>query len=316
VNPYSYHLHAHLAEYLRDPYMAEHVNEYLTLSFRHPTAIYFEAMLLVAAVAICWSAVRGRFTEAVVLLVWGHAALLAGRNIPIFMVAAAPLVAASVQEWLDILPRAQVAGWLSKAVRQFQGTANATGETEAVARLHLASAAGIGLVVLFIWAPNAPRKFRAEFDPGYYPARALPVLRQVPSARIFTHDEWGDYLIWSLYPTQRVFVDGRTDFYGPAFGRQYMEILNVNYDWERILNRFGVDTILMPPGAPLTGALKESSRWKLVYDDGVAVIFRPVTAGGGAPVSVAALGGGTGRGRETTKLQAGDPPVAGFKSKT
>ena len=30
----------------------------------------------------------------------------------------------------------------------------------------------------------------------------------------------------------------------------------------------------MPPDAPLTGALKESSTWRVVYDDGIAVVFR------------------------------------------
>jgi hypothetical protein len=35
-----------------------------------------------------------------------------------------------------------------------------------------------------------------------------------------------------------------------------------------------VDTILLPPDAELSGALKESARWCLVYDDTVSLIFR------------------------------------------
>ena len=48
----------------------------------------------------------------------------------------------------------------------------------------------------------------------------------------------------------------------------------MKFGWEKTLSRFGVDTILLPPDAPLTGALKESSRWRVVYDDGIALVFR------------------------------------------
>ena len=51
--------------------------------------------------------------------------------------------------------------------------------------------------------------------------------------------------------------------------------MGVKYDWEKTLGRFGVNTILLPVNAPLAGALQESSHWRLVYDDGVALVFRP-----------------------------------------
>ena len=48
MNPYTYHLHLHVVQYLRDPYQAQHIMEFLSLSFHHPLAIFFEAMLLLA----------------------------------------------------------------------------------------------------------------------------------------------------------------------------------------------------------------------------------------------------------------------------
>jgi hypothetical protein len=166
---------------------------------------------------------------------------------------------------------------------------------------------GMTLVAAVLWAPHPPKKFRAEFDPNAYPAGALAVLRTHPDARVFTNDEWGDYLIWSR---QRVFVDGRSDFYGDDFEEKYVDVLNVKYGWEQTLAHFGVDTILMPPDAPLTGALKESSRWTVVYDDGISVVFRPAQRTEGTTVSVVALNDGEGRGREATKTSNGDRRVA------
>ena len=48
INPYTYHLHVHMAQYLRDPWNADHIMEYLSPSFHHPTAIFLEMMLAFA----------------------------------------------------------------------------------------------------------------------------------------------------------------------------------------------------------------------------------------------------------------------------
>ena len=101
-------------------------------------------------------------------------------------------------------------------------------------------------------------------------------------------------------------MDGRSDFYGSDFENKYIDVLNVRNDWESILARFGVDTILLPPSAPLSGVLKETSRWRVVYDDGVAVIFRSEKQTGGNSISVAIVGGGAGRDREVTRSTASD----------
>ena len=101
----------------------------------------------------------------------------------------------------------------------------------------------------------------------------------------------------------------------------------MKYGWENTLTRFGVDTILLPPNTPLTGALKISNRWRLVYDDGVALVFRyaapqqpavrNVATDGDIPVSaMPAMDRETSRDREVTKTEAGDPAIASNKTTT
>ena len=109
----------------------------------------------------------------------------------------------------------------------------------------LASGAGGGGDVRAASAEEVPRRIRP---------RRLSRRRRVADAagrylgaRIFTNDEWGDYLIYSLYPRHLVFVDGRSDFYGDDFEEKYIDVLNVKYGWEQTLSRFGMDTILLPP---------------------------------------------------------------------
>jgi hypothetical protein len=312
ANPYFYRLHVHVWQYVSDPYQSQHIMEFLTLSFHHPAAIFLESMLIMSAAAAFWYVSKGRFTEPLLMLAWGHAALLAARNIPIFMIVAAPLVAAAMEEWLARLPKLRVAEWLRSAVRKFNVVAAETNDTDGMARWHPVSVAGVLVVAALLYAPSPPKRFRAEFDPKSYPAGAIETLRGDPSARIFTFDQWGDYLIYRLYPRTKVFVDGRSDFYGDDFEEKCIAVLNVKYDWEKTLDGFGVDTILLPPSAPLAGALKESSRWRVVYDDGVALVFRFAQKTADES-NAAATGGGTGRDREVTKTEARDRGIAKTK---
>jgi len=85
----------------------------------------------------------------------------------------------------------------------------------------------------------------------------------------------------------------------------------VKHGWEQILDGFGVNTILLPPSIPLAGVLKESSRWRAVYEDGVAVIFRPVPTAAGNPSSAALTDGGAGRDRKVTKTSASGQAITG-----
>ena len=315
LNPYTYHLHVHVFQYLRDPYLAARIMEFVSVDFHHPIAIFFETMLAGGVLASAWYARRGSYTEPLMFVLWAHAALLSARNIPIFMILVAPMVAAVADAGLRRLPTAAVAAWLQRAAAWFNRIMRETSETDAIGRWHLASLAGVALVAALLYAPHPPKGFRAEFDPKRYPADAVSALGQYPAARVFTFDQWGDYLIYRLYPRSRVFVDGRSDFYGEDFETKLLEVLNVNYGWDQTLARFAVDTVLMPPNSPLTGALKESSRWRVVYDDGVALVFRARGQALGDRAS-AAIGGGSGRDREVTKTQTGDRPITELGSKT
>jgi hypothetical protein len=129
-----------------------------------------------------------------------------------------------------------------------------------------------------------------------------------PNQRIFTHDEWGDYLIYKLSPRGfKVFVDGRSDFYGGKFGQEYIDVLEVKYNWQQTLDRYRVDTILLPCDAALSGALKESRRWRVAYDDGMAIVFRPAALAGARMEQVFTANNGG--------IAGGEPEITSVKAK-
>ena len=76
-----------------------------------------------------------------------------------------------------------------------------------------------------------------------------------------------------------MFIDGRSDFYGDDFGLKYLDLLNVQYGWEKTLDQYSIDTIAISPKFALTSTLKISRDWRVAYDDGVTVVFRRTDSG-------------------------------------
>ncbi|MGD0302614.1 MAG: hypothetical protein ABSE86_36550 [Bryobacteraceae bacterium] len=277
VNPYTYHLHAHIYQFFSEPYHLENIIEFQSISFHHPVALYLETLLLFGALASAWFVAKRRdFVPLALIAGWAHLALLSARNIPLFAIVAAPFVAQALYEMLCALEHAPVVAWLRRAAIGFRTAATEFSVTDRQWRLHFVSVAAVVVVALLITSPNATGKLKPEYDPERYPAKALSVLRSDPASRIFTDDEWGDYLLYELYPGHKVFVDGRSDFYGQAFEQKYRDVMSVQYNWEQSLDRYKVDTIVLSTKSALAGTIKESSHWRTVYDDTVAIVFRAV----------------------------------------
>ena len=68
-------------------------------------------------------------------------------------------------------------------------------------------------------------------------------------SRVLTTDQWADYLIY-INPAQKVFIDGRSDFYGPEVGNDYLRLI------ERRLGLAAIDgQIPLQPG-PAAGRIR------------------------------------------------------------
>ncbi len=315
IGPYTYHLHVHIWEYLTDSFQREHIQEMMSINFQNPAARYFEVMLLVGGGACLWLLRRKRFTECLLLVFFGHIALIATRNIPIFGIIAAPILALAVAEWFQMLAEAPVSAWLRSLARAVGTMGDSIGGMEGAWRTHLVSVAAVALLTAVLYAPAPPVNFRAKFDGKEFPVKALASMRDTATqSRIFTSDQWGDYLIYNLYPKGQVFIDGRSDFYGSRFVEKYLDIVRVKYNWQQHFNELRCGhRVAAQTDAPLTGALKESSRWHVVYDDGDAIIFRTGVRSEGPQVS-AANRGGKDRDRKVTNTQPSDRTIT--KTKT
>ncbi|MCA9408002.1 MAG: hypothetical protein KC733_04895 [Candidatus Omnitrophica bacterium] len=113
-----------------------------------------------------------------------------------------------------------------------------------------------------------------------YPTKAVKFLQENKVAGNFYNDfNSGAYLLGQVFPSIKVFIDGRTEVYGAEFFTEYKRILDGNYQlFQKAADKYqltGVFLNLMlndPPGR-LIQSLSQDPQWHLVYFDYDAVIF-------------------------------------------
>lgn len=107
---------------------------------------------------------------------------------------------------------------------------------------------------------------------------------QVPSAQVFARFEWGEYLAWAGHSHSKIFMDGRIEIYPDSVWNDYASITRGDPDWEKILDRWRVDVLLLDADfhrkSGLLSRVESSSQWQLRYQSGNALVWqRPHGAG-------------------------------------
>ena len=260
LNPYGWGLHLHVARYLSSSWIIDHVQEFHSPNIRSEGMVVF-ALLLLTTVALVPQ--TGRF-EALLVLVWGFLALRSARHVPFFAIVAAPVLASGAAAyWARVAARSGD----RSPVRICWELAQDYGMRPRASLWLPLSAAVVMLAVPGVGFPDT-----------VFPVRAVEgnrLLLTPPAAmpRILTSDQWADYLIYRLYPGQRVFFDGRSDFFGPGIGGDYCKLMAGEKSWRQLLGRYRFDLALLPHAWALSTALDREPGWRKVYEDPVAVLF-------------------------------------------
>jgi hypothetical protein len=254
ANPYFLQLDRHLASYLFAPStVTAPVSEWLSPDFHNPGLAWFELLLPLAAAAGVWRGLKQRFHWCFLIFAFMHLALFSVRNVPLFAIVCAAPVAAAGEE---ALPKLDF--W--RYVREAEGVARGAGRRG---------------MTLAIWGLGFAAILNVSVSPVRLGAGSrIPVtaIRRLPPGRVFTTDQWADYLIYAE-PGRKVFFDGRNDFYGPAFVQTYLTILKAEPGWEQALARYRLSAVLVPARRSLSGALDCAPSWRRLYHDVDAAVF-------------------------------------------
>jgi hypothetical protein len=276
ANPYGWQLHRHIWQTLTEYGAYFHANIVEWQSYVYNG---FPGMCLIPLAACAcggaFDALRKRdFTPAVLLGAWFFLGMSTARNVPLFAIAAAPWAARFLAARLGALETAEIAPRLRELVARFNRKAEEFSAIDGLGRFYLAGGLAWLTLLLAVARPLPPQLLRAEFTARRFPVQAVnTLLRDRPAMRVFATDDWGAYLTYRLYPGYRVFIDGRIDFYGPAFAKEFKATFYGLEGWQRQLDRYGVDGVLVPVQSSLISTLRLSPAWEERYRDPVAVFF-------------------------------------------
>jgi hypothetical protein len=223
-------------------------------------------LLLAAAAVLVWKRAQTRPADWLLLGLFGAAYFSAVRNTPLVGLVA-PVVIAIYLPWKKILPAA-------------------------------VDFLVAGLILVGIGAEMAQgRAFQLRAADWKYPSGAADfMLAHHVTGPMFNTWEKGGYLIWRLWPQERVFIDGRV--LNESVFQDYQRIIRYSPatggpSGRELLDRYGIQAIVMngfemnsgdPYVLPLILSDPAQTEWKLVFRDAGSFIFMRTPPPGVAPL--------------------------------
>jgi hypothetical protein len=214
------------------------------------------SVLAVLSVAV----VRRRHWSGIIVMgVTAIVAMLHRRHVPFFAIAAIAFLPQHLSPLLDRL----VASFRDRLA----GRADLASGIGAVMLGSLTLAATFHLVRLDPWRLQVPALF--------YPVGAVEFIRlNGLHGNLATPFNWGEYVLWKLYPQVKVSFDGRYETVYPL--GVTMDNFNFTYaqgDWRRLLREYPTDMVLVDRRSAAGNAMANEPGWSPVYADPISALF-------------------------------------------
>lgn len=276
LNPNGIKLYWYPIVTLRSQAMQTYIAEWASPNFHHPEYWPFLIILLGLLALILWSRHNIRARDLLLLIASLAAALRSTRLIPIFVLIAIPIAARQI----DACFQRRQAIERRHSVR-----------IPAIMRHALNPFIAFAFLIFVAVQTIAVIRKQPQAEALSFPLRAISFLQANPiPGHLFNHYDWGGYLIWKLYPSTHVFIDGRADVYGDEFFHDFADTYQLRHRWRQNLDRWRIARVLLPANSPLATGLHEDPDWSVLYSDGQAIVLiRKNLSPTGFSVSTSAL---------------------------
>ncbi|MHB8888033.1 MAG: hypothetical protein ACYC46_04380 [Acidobacteriaceae bacterium] len=246
INPYGYKLVIYPFDLAyRQKLNVAHIEEWASVDF-HEVRGKIVLMVIMALLLLAWRAKdKWKLSEVALIAFTLYASLTYVRFLFLAAIILTPILARKIT-FLPPYKREVDKPWLNAAV---------------VA----------AVVVLMLWRLPSNRTLEQDVS-SKFPTQAISFLQQHPGMRVLNHYMWGGYMIWATPPAP-TFIDSRTDIFEyKGVLKDYLDLIQLK-DSLAVMDRYKIDLVLFPAKDPVTYLLRNSSQWKLVYEDKVACIF-------------------------------------------
>jgi hypothetical protein len=266
VNPAGLSLWTTSLGFVQDRYMMSHNLEFMPADFQSASILPFLLMFGIALLLLSLGPARLQAHQALLLAGWTGLSLLSARNIPIYAILAAPILAELASDWLrSLAPLARFTAYNLRLLKMEMVRRYIPWELLWAALLGLLLARGVALDA---------QQVGNRFDPARFPVAAVDWLQaNPPRGNMFNYFTWGGYLLYRQWPAQNVFIDGTMELYGEPVLRAYDQVISAGDGWQAVLAKYDVTWLIVPPDSPPARALALDPAWRQAYRDQTAVIL-------------------------------------------
>lgn len=262
LNPNGLELYRYPFQTLQARTIVNYIVEWASPNFHSTDFKPFLGLLLLTWLVVAFSRKRLSPTQILLLLATAYGGLSAARHIPIFVLVAVPILAEGLEEL------AARRHWFSPEEASLPP-----------AKLAINFVLVLAVCALTVLRFRQVIQSQAAGEAENFPVAATEFLiREHPPAPIFNYYDWGGYFIARLYPRYRVFIDGRTDLYGTLMDT-FSDTARGEGNWQEGLQKYHVQTVVVPPASGLAGLLRINPAWKKEFEDKQAVVFVKAAVG-------------------------------------
>lgn len=269
ANPYGVQVHAHVIQYLSDSELISRIGEFQSFNFHAEGGT--QILLTVAAGGLggVLALSQRKLAHFFLAVLWIAIALRSARALPVVGLLLLPLANGAISE---ALAKAQ---GLQPTVRRridrfLQYSANLRKIDASVGGWAIVPMVAVCVAGLLAAPPIANR---AGFPPEQFPVAAAHHIGKLPhDTRLLAPDMYGGYIIYRFNGARKVFFDGRSDFYGSEYMKNYLRLIELRPGWQQQIGEFGFTHALLPNHYSLVPALQQLG-WKKLYSDDVATLL-------------------------------------------
>lgn len=242
--------------YLNNRYLMSRITETRPPDFTQ--AEYLPLLVLLIFSVLLLAIRKDRFTPAQIFVMagFGIMSLISARNAHIFGVVAPFVLSNGLDGVTGFRPFKTIEALIMRVESQINGKAWPI----------------ITAILASIAVMTGPLGNFNRFEPSVFPVDAVTWLGNNPqSGRMFNAFDWGGYILFHLWPEQKVFIESQTDVRG-ELTQEYEAVITLRGNWQEILRKYGITWVVISPHWDLARELIVVG-WEIVYQDQTAIIL-------------------------------------------
>ena len=132
----------------------------------------------------------------------------------------------------------------------------------------------VAVLVMPWWRPAPPSGGPVWLDQAPQGLASATGSTLEPGSRLFVSQIYASWFEFAL-PSMPVFVDSRIELFPTSLWRQYLDVGGAREGWQRILDRWDVDAVVISPSqdAELLDHIQADPGWELAYRDDDGSLF-------------------------------------------